>query len=179
MYGTQSFQQTNNKDDNNVIKIISLRRQASKVVRLINHSVSHASVVASFHLRTSSQDPTVGSEIVREDCALLWFNPLLEGQVEIRNSYDSLPTFICTIASRSVCVCVCVCMCVCMRWRKHSLFLLQILLRSTTKKKSSVSQRKRNQFIFLFYKSKKKIFTNPTYPWKNAWKVRASHENKN
>jgi len=49
---------------------------------------------------TSSRDSIVGSETVRGDCALLWFNPLLEGQVEIRNSYDSLPTFIPAITSR-------------------------------------------------------------------------------
>lgn len=143
----RNLQQTNDKDDNNVIKIISLRHQASKVVRLINHSVSHASVVASFHLRTSSQDPTVGSEIVWEDCALLWFNPLLEGQVEIRNSYDSLPTFICTIANRSVRVCV---------WDEESTLSFFFRLFREARRREGVAYRREKEINSIFYYKSKK-----------------------
>jgi len=53
-----------------------------------------------FFPSTSLWDSTIGSETVRGDCALLWFNPLLEGQVEIRNSYNSLPTFVRAITSK-------------------------------------------------------------------------------
>lgn len=64
--------------------------------RTINHRIQCARCRDFF----PSVSPTVaGSNSWKQDdpgrgCALLWFNPLLEGQVEIRNSYDSLPTFV-------------------------------------------------------------------------------------
>lgn len=87
--------------------------------RTINHATSRVlAVAASFYLHTSSQDMTAGSETVWGDSALLWFNPLLEGHAEIRNSYDSLFSLSLSLLT-FICARICAIVSKNSKWRKY------------------------------------------------------------